>query len=138
MSLCFALMSWWLTGYGFAFGLNKNHFISGDGRAFASSRLEDFESEKYLEFVFQFAFCTTTTSIVSGSLAERVNVHVFLGYCAFLAGFVYPTVVAWVWCPGGWLYERGYHDLAGTSVIHITGGFGGVVGAIIIGPRLLL
>lgn len=61
----------------------------------------------------------------------------FLGYCAFLAGFIYPTIVAWTWCPGGWLNERGYHDLAGTSVIHITGGFGGMIGAIILGPRLL-
>lgn len=54
-----------------------------------------------------------------------------------MAGFIYPTIVAWVWGPGGWLLERGYHDLAGVSVIHLTGGFGGMIGAIIVGPRLL-
>jgi ammonia channel protein AmtB len=62
---------------------------------------------------------------------------VFLGYCAFLAGFVYPVIVAWVWGSGGWLMERGYHDLAGTGCIHVTGGVGAMIGAIIVGPRFL-
>eukprot|EP00347_Sterkiella_histriomuscorum_P017006 403351015 len=136
MSACLTLLLWWLTGYGFAFGENKNHFISGDERAFASNKFTKNGVMSYL-FVFHFALCTVTTSIVSGSLVERVNVHVFFGYCCFLAGFVYPAVAAWVWSPGGWLNERGFHDLAGTSVVHITGGFGGMIGAIVVGPRLL-
>jgi Amt family ammonium transporter len=70
-------------------------------------------------------------------MGERVNLHVFLGYCAFLAAFVYPVVVSWIWNSGGWLAVKGYHDLSGTSVIHITGGFGGMIGALLVGPRLL-
>jgi ammonia channel protein AmtB len=46
------------------------------------------------------------------------------------------VVVSWIWNSGGWLNQRGYHDLAGTSVIHITGGFGGMIGAIMCGSRL--
>lgn len=70
-------------------------------------------------------------------MGERVNMHVFIGYCMFLAGFVYPVIVSWIWNSGGWLFQRGYHDLAGTSVIHITGGFGGMIGAWLTGKRLL-
>jgi Amt family ammonium transporter len=66
MSACVALIFWWFTGYAFAFGYNKDEFISGDFRAFAQNKLEDYESNKYIEFIFQFVFCTTTTSIVSG------------------------------------------------------------------------
>lgn len=137
MSACVALLAWWLIGYGFAFGPVDNHFIAGDGKYFASSRFEDIEADHYLQFIFQFAFCTTTTSIVSGSFSERISVHVFLGYCFFLASFIYPVIVAWVWGPGGWLQVRGYHDLAGTSCIHLCGGTAGMIGAIILGPRLL-
>lgn len=54
-----------------------------------------------------------------------------------MAAFIYPSVVAWVWGPGGWLMERNYHDLAGTGCIHLTGGVGGMIGAIIVGPRFL-
>ena len=63
--------------------------------------------------------------------------HVFQGYCFFLAAFVYPVIVSWAWNTGGWLNRAGYHDLAGTSVIHITGGFGGMIGALLVGPRLV-
>jgi len=137
MSAAVALVFWWFTGFAFAFGPVSNHFIAGEGKFFAGSKFEDYEADYYLMFIFQYAFCTTTTSIVSGSLSERTTVWVFLGYCAFLAGFVYPVVCAWVWSPGGWLYDRGFHDFAGTGVIHVTGGIGGMIGAIIVGPRFL-
>lgn len=102
-SACVALLAWWLFGYAFAFGPVDNHFIAGDGYLFASSRFENFEADHYLLFIFQFAFCVTTTSIVSGAYSERINMHMFLGYCILLSGFIYPVVVAWVWGPGGWL-----------------------------------
>ncbi len=61
--------------------------------------------------------------------------NAFLAYCALVAGFVYPVVCSWVWNSDGWLYQRGYHDLAGTGCIHLTGGIAAMWGAIILGPR---
>lgn len=74
-------------------------------------------------------------TIVSGSLAERVNMYAYVFFALFLTGFVYPVVVAWTW-GGGWLTEAGYLDFAGSGIVHMVGGVAGVTGAIILGPRL--
>lgn len=74
-------------------------------------------------------------TIVSGSLAERVNIMTYLAFSAFLIGFVYPVVVAWTWNEG-WLYELGFLDLAGSGVVHLTGGAAGLTGAYLLGPRI--
>lgn len=37
------------------------------------------------------------------------------------------------WSPIGWLYNLDYHDLAGSSVVHCTGGVAGLIGAIFLG-----
>jgi len=52
-----------------------------------------------------------------------------------MLGFIYPIVVAWTW-GGGWLHELGYTDFAGSGIIHIVGGFAGLVGSSIMGPRI--
>lgn len=52
-----------------------------------------------------------------------------------MVGLIYPVVVAWTW-GGGWLNELGYTDFAGSGIIHIVGGFAGMVGASIMGPRI--
>jgi Amt family ammonium transporter len=74
-------------------------------------------------------------TIVSGSLAERVNMYAYVFFAFFLTGFIYPVVVAWTW-GGGWLTEFGYLDFAGSGIVHMVGGVAGLTGAIIIGPRL--
>jgi Amt family ammonium transporter len=52
MSASVAMLMWWFTGYGFAFGPVSNHFIAGDGHFFASSRFENYEVDHYLAFIF--------------------------------------------------------------------------------------
>jgi Amt family ammonium transporter len=52
-----------------------------------------------------------------------------------MTGFVYPVVVAWTWGKG-WLDQMGFKDFAGSGVVHLTGGISGLIGAIIVGPRL--
>lgn len=74
-------------------------------------------------------------TIVSGSLAERVNMYAYVCFALVLTGFVYPVVVAWTW-GGGWLTDLGYLDFAGSGVVHLVGGVAGVTGAAVIGPRL--
>lgn len=84
---------------------------------------------------FQFAFACTAATIVSGSLAERVNINAYLFFSFFMTGFIYPVIVSWTW-GGGWLTEMGYYDFAGSGIVHLTGGVSGLVGAIICGARI--
>ena len=52
-----------------------------------------------------------------------------------VGAFVYPIASAWVW-GGGWLQLLGFHDFAGSGVVHLLGGLGAFVGTIILGPRI--
>ena len=48
---------------------------------------------------------------------------------------IYPISGAWNW-GGGFLNEMGFQDFAGSVVVHAVGGFAGLAGAIVLGPRL--
>jgi Amt family ammonium transporter len=47
---------------------------------------------------------------------------------------IYPMIGHWVW-GGGWLSARGFHDFAGSTVVHAVGGGMALAGAIVVGPR---
>jgi Amt family ammonium transporter len=94
-------------------------------------------------FLFQAVFMDTAATIPTGALAERWK---FASFClmGFMVGAViYPVFGNWVW-GGGWLAQlgvnfglgHGHVDFAGSSVVHMTGGVIGLVGAWLIGPRI--
>ena len=124
---------WWAWGFGLAYGKSK-----GDGKIFGTKYYfgMDIEEEDQVGKMFaQFAFACTATTIVSGSVAERINLGCYMVYSLIMAGFIYPTIVSWTW-GHGWLYEKGFVDFAGSCVVHMTGGFAGIVAAYFTGPRL--
>ncbi|MDE0691912.1 MAG: ammonium transporter [Gammaproteobacteria bacterium] len=86
------------------------------------------------DWFFQMVFVATTASIISGTLAERVRLWSFLAFTVFLTGLIYPVVGAWTW-GGGWLDQLGFQDFAGSTIVHSTGGWAALVGAILVGPR---
>ncbi|MEL7128603.1 MAG: ammonium transporter [Pseudomonadota bacterium] len=87
------------------------------------------------DWFFQMVFVATAASIVSGTVAERVKLWSFLAFTAVLTAFIYPIVASWEW-GGGYLdSEWGFSDFAGSTLVHSTGGWAALVGAIIIGPR---
>jgi Amt family ammonium transporter len=87
------------------------------------------------DFLFQVAFAATAATIVSGAVAGRLKFGGYLIYTAILTGLVYPISGSWKW-GGGWLQELGFHDFAGSVIVHSVGGFAGLVGAIFLGPRI--
>ncbi len=87
------------------------------------------------DWFFQMVFCATTASIVSGTVAERVKLVPFFIFVTLLTGFIYPVVVSWEW-GAGWLDNMGFSDFAGSTLVHSTGGWAALMGALIIGPRL--
>ena len=87
------------------------------------------------DWFFQMVFVATTASIVSGAVAERVNMWSFFLFTLLLTAFIYPVVGAWTW-GGGWLAEMGFQDFAGSTIVHGVGGWAALAGIMILGPRL--
>jgi len=140
---CIAGISFWLIGFGFAYG-EGNSFIGGNN--FALSAVDtDAKGYSYAYFTFQFAFAATAANIVSGAVAERCKMVAYFT-CSFgLITFIYPIAVHWVWSAEGWaspaldadsrLFGVGVIDFAGCTVVHMVGGMSALIGAAILGPR---
>ena len=86
------------------------------------------------DWFFQMVFVATTASIVSGTLAERVRLWSFFLFVAVLTAFIYPVIGAWTW-GGGWLSQMGFQDFAGSTIVHSTGGWAALAGAMVVGAR---
>ncbi len=85
-------------------------------------------------FLFQATFCNTAATIVSGGIAERCR---FMAYVLVSIGIglvIYPVFGHWAW-GGGWLARLGYHDFAGSSVVHLLGAGLTLAGVVVLGPR---
>jgi Amt family ammonium transporter len=87
------------------------------------------------DFLFQSMFAATAATIVSGAVAERIKLHAYLVFTVFYVVLIYPFVGSWTW-GAGWLDAKGFHDLAGSTLVHSVGGWGALAGAIVLGPRL--
>lgn len=142
--LCASGLAFWLVGFGWAFGHageeNSNGVIGKNTTSlFGSADFDKQEKNFYLMWIFQFSFAASSATIVSGSLAERTQLPAYLAFSALMTGFIYPMVVGWCW-GGGWLgdsseFGKGFHDFAGSGLVHLVGGCAGFAGAYIIGPR---
>ena len=88
-----------------------------------------------VDWLFQVAFAATAATIVSGTVAGRLKFSAYLIYSVILTGFIYPISGYWKW-GGGWLDQLGFYDFAGSLVVHAVGGFAGLAGAIVLGPRI--
>ncbi len=87
------------------------------------------------KFFFQLAFAATAATIVSGCVAERIHYGSFMIFAIFIAAISYPITGHWIW-GGGFLAEWGFWDFAGSTVVHSVGGWAGLAGIILLGPRI--
>jgi len=132
MDASFGSVIWFVFGWAFASGEGTNGFIGLSGFC-----LND--TTNYATFFFGWAFCATSCTICSGSLAERVLSESYLVFVFFMTGFIYPIAAFWVWNKDGWLWAGngvGLIDWAGSGVVHVIGGLSGLVGTLIVGPRI--
>ncbi|CDW76015.1 ammonium transporter [Stylonychia lemnae] len=95
----------------------------------------NFRNKDYMEFLFDYSFCSTSTTIVSGSMAERIYVDAYIVFSIIMTGFIYPICAGWAW-GGGWLQQLGYHDYSGSGIVHLVGGVAGLCGTFLVGPRI--
>ena len=88
----------------------------------------------WADFIFQAMFAATAATIVSGAVAERIKLSSFMVFSTILVMFAYPAFGSWKWGKG-WLHDMGFHDFAGSSVVHAFGGFAALACVLVLGPR---
>ena len=139
MDFSLGSIAYWAIGFAIMFGTGNlfmgtsGWFVPTDSTAFAS--LEWSSVPTHAAWIFQLVFAATAATIVSGAMAERTQFKSYLIYSVFITGIIYPIVGHWIW-GGGWLSSLGMSDFAGSTVVHSTGGWLALTGAIVLGPRL--
>ena len=134
----FSIAAFWFVGYGLMFG-RTFHGIVGISDFFTSFGSN---SWKATFFVFQAVFVGTAATIDSGVVAERAKFSTYLILSFITSAIIYPMFGHWAWGgffyenQAGWLQKLGFLDFAGSSVVHSIGGWVGLAGAIVIGPRI--
>ncbi|ANK82849.1 MAG: ammonium transporter [Rhizobiales bacterium NRL2] len=136
---------YYLIGYDLMYGIDAGGYIgsfslfwSPDDAAALADTFPTEDAPGYAatsDWFFQMVFVATAASIVSGTVAERVKLWPFLIFVVFLTAVIYPIQGSWEW-GAGWLdAEFGFSDFAGSTLVHSTGGWAALMGAIIIGAR---
>nr|WP_228038474.1 ammonium transporter [Nodosilinea sp. LEGE 06152] len=136
-----ATLSFWFIGFSLMFGANGNGWV-GWGSFFLGGAPELYglgpdglNLSKDTFFLFQAAFAGTAATIVSGAVAERIKLVDFIIFSLLLTAIAYPITGHWLW-GGGWLAELGFHDFAGSTIVHSVGGWAALMGAAFLGPRM--
>ncbi len=144
LDLCIGVVLYLLLGFGIMYADEDKMIIPGwfgyDGPFVMLEETTDGLVSGYspsADFMFQVAFAATAATIVSGAVAGRLKFGAYLVYTVFLTGLVYPISGYWKW-GGGWLNSEPwfFQDFAGSIVVHAVGGFAGLAGALLLGPRL--
>lgn len=116
-----ASLSFLLIGYSLAFG--------------------DFGSDtmsKYATFLFQMAFVGKAINIISGGVSERARIIPLSLFTIIMGAVLYPIAVNITWGTNfleNTIFNITMHDLAGSTVIHSTGGWALLAAILIIGAR---
>jgi len=116
-----ASLAFLLIGYKFAFGSWDNDSMS-----------------KWAAFLFQMAFVGKTINIMSGGVSERVKIIPLAIFATIMGGLIYPFVVNISWGAdmiADGIFDINMYDLAGSTVIHSTGGWALLAAILIMGPR---
>ncbi len=135
MDFSFASLGYYLVGYALMYG-SGGLIIGASGWLMLNAQAPD-GSQVPLEafWLFQAVFAGTTATIVAGAVAERMRFLAYLTYSFLISALVYPIVGHWVW-GGGWLAGMGFHDFAGSTVVHGVGGVTALLAAWMLGPRI--
>ena len=134
LDFCFAVLAYFIFGYAIMYGTDGLLFgTEGWFMVGVESPVDGLPVEVF--WLFQAVFAGAAATIVAGAVAERMKFTSYLAYSFILSAFIYPIVGHWVW-GGGWLAGVGFHDFAGSTVVHAVGGVSGLVGAWVLGPRI--
>jgi len=131
--LAVSTLAYFFIGYSIAYGVN---FFVG------AEELAQKNGYDLVKFFFLMTFAAAIPAIVSGGIAERAKFNPQLVATFMLVGFVYPFFegIAWNNHYGiqDWLkttFGAGFHDFAGSVVVHAVGGWIGLAAVLLLGAR---
>jgi ammonium transporter, Amt family len=156
MIVCIAALVWVGWGYSMAFtsgnpyvgGFSKIFLMGVDATTLAATFSNGVYLPEYVFIIFQMTFACITPALIVGAFAERVKFSALMIFTVLWLTLVYFPIAHMVWywagpdflnaAPDdmGLLWGMGALDFAGGTVVHINAGIAGLVGCLIIGPRL--
>jgi Amt family ammonium transporter len=127
-------LAFWAVGFGLMFGANPSGWV-GTSLFWPA----DLGGGDAVFLLYQTMFAATAATIVSGAVAERIRYNSYVVVSLMLTALIYPVFGSWAWGSvaggSGWLATMGFHDFAGSTVVHSVGGWAALAGAIVLGPR---
>ena len=87
-------LGFWLVGYNLSIGADGGVI----GKGIDSSNNENY----YIKWLIAFCFCNTSSTIVSGCIAERMFNDTYICFSLLMVTLIYPVTCSWSW-GGGWL-----------------------------------
>ena len=136
MDFSIGSLTFWFIGYSIMYGGSLLGGLIGNPLEkifFNSNGFGDYADMS--DLLFQTVFAATAATIVSGAMAERTKFNAYIIFSIAVTLIIYPISGHWKW-GGGWLDQLGFQDFAGSTLVHSVGGWLGLIGAAILGPRI--
>jgi len=158
--VCVAALVWFSWGYSMAFtstgtpfpalfgGLDKAFLAGVSPSTFAATFSNGVYLPEYVFVIFQMTFACITPALIVGAFAERVKFTPLIIFTVLWLTLAYFPIahMVWYWAGPdflhaaptdyGLLWGWGALDFAGGTVVHINAGIAGLVGCLVIGPRI--
>lgn len=126
-------LAYFFIGYQIAYGVG---FMSGADQLIQNNGYD------LVKFFFLLTFAAAIPAIVSGGIAERARFYPILLASALTVAFVYPFFEGIIWNGNygfqSWLeatFGAGFHDFAGSVVVHGVGGWIAFAAVVLLGSR---
>ena len=158
--VCVAALVWFAWGYSMAFtstgtpfpkivgGFDKAFLAGVDPTTLAATFSNSVYLPEYVFIIFQMTFACITPALIVGAFAERVKFTPLIIFTVLWLTFAYFPIahMVWYWAgpdflhaapdDSGLLWGWGALDFAGGTVVHINAGIAGLIGCLVIGPRV--
>ncbi len=128
VDLFIGAIAFWAVGYSLMYGNSVSGF-------FGEITLFYIEPGDMHNLFYQTVFCATAATIISGAIAERAKFSTYVIFTFAFTTFIYPIAGHWIWQSDGWLAQMGFIDFAGSTAVHIMGGFAALIYAWFLGAR---
>lgn len=126
-------IAYFFIGYGVAYGVD---FLAG------AQSLGEKNGYELVKFFFLLTFAAAIPAIISGGIAERAKFNPQMAASFIIVGIIYPFFEGIVWNGNlgvqAWIeasFGVGFHDFAGSVVVHAMGGWLALGAVVMLGAR---
>ena len=131
-------VAYFFVGYGVAYGVFLGFNIDGQ----LAQAMTEKSGYELVKFFFLMTFAAAIPAIVSGGIAERARFYPILLSTFLIVAFIYPLFEGISWNGNfgvqAWLeaqFGAGFHDFAGSIVVHAVGGWIALAAILVLGAR---